>query len=253
MNVKPSLCLALLTVCAPLAHSEVCNPADLQGAYGFLLTGEAAIGAGPQPIATLGSLTFDGSGQISGTSSVKFTGLLLGNPVTGTYMAQEDCSVSWSLQDDSGGFQHFQGTMSSDGRRISFRQTDPGGARNGTMVRTAGACNSNSLSGRYNLSVSGSNIDVQTARNTGSISVKGFLDADGAGGVAFSSGSGLPPVSAGTYKFEDGCALHIVLKLPVGGDQTADMDFRGILADSGTAAFAIQTDPGGAVSLRLTR
>jgi len=251
--VKFLLWLVVVAASVLAAQADVCNPKDLQGAYGFLLTGETTIGAAPQPVATMGRLVFNGSGQVSGASSVKFTGLLLGNPVTGSYSAQQDCSVSFSLQDDSGNFQHFQGTMSSDGQRITFRQTDPGAADDGTMARAPADCNAASLTGRYNLSVSGDTIDVETARSTGSISLKGFLEADGAGGVAFSPATGLPPVSAGTYEFEDGCVIHLTLRLPVSGDQTTDLNFRGILAAGGTGVFGIQTDPGSAVSLRLAR
>ena len=173
--------------------------------------------------------------------------------MTGNYTAQQDCSVFWSLQDDSGNFQHFQGTMTGDGKRVTFRQTDPGGVENGTMARTAADCNAASLTGRYRLSVSGNTIDVDSARNTGSISVKGSLDADGAGGLAFSTKPGLPPTAAGSYEFEDGCVIHLVLRLPLTGGQTANLNFRGIFADGASSVFGIQTDPGSAVSLRLTR
>lgn len=142
--------------------------------------------------------------------------------------------------------------MSSDGRRITFRQSDPGGAQNGTMTRTPENCNSTSLNGRYSLSISGSRIDVETARNAGSVSLKGSLDADGAGELAFSPDAG-PTASAGTYEFEDGCVLHLILNLPVAGDQPTQMNFRGFVNDSGTAVFGMQTDPGSQVSLRLSR
>ena len=32
----------------------------------------------------------------------------------------------WTLQDDSGNFRRFAGTMSADGGHVDFRQTDPG-------------------------------------------------------------------------------------------------------------------------------
>ena len=66
---------------------------------------------------------------MSGTASATFSGLLLGNPVTGTYEAKSHCSVAWKLQDDSGAFQNFSGTLSTDGARVHFQQTDAGGAR----------------------------------------------------------------------------------------------------------------------------
>ena len=91
----------------------------------------------PKPTASLGRITFDGSGSLSGTSSATFGGLLLGNPVTGTYEAKSDCSVTWKLQDDSGAFQNFSGTALTDGTRVQFKQTDPGGAQNGIMQKTS--------------------------------------------------------------------------------------------------------------------
>jgi hypothetical protein len=53
--------------------------------------------------------------------------------VTGSYEAKSDCSVILKMQDDSGGFQHFSGTLSSDGSSVQFKQTDPGGAQRGIM------------------------------------------------------------------------------------------------------------------------
>ena len=64
------------------------------GVYGFELTGNATISASPQPVVSVGRLVFDGVGGISGVASVSFTGLYLGNPVTGKYEAHDDCSVS---------------------------------------------------------------------------------------------------------------------------------------------------------------
>src|SRR5690242_18361707 len=98
----------LLAAAVPAAcGAAVCNPAGVDGAYGFQLTGVATISGVSQPVVSLGRLVFDGQGSISGVSSVSFTGLYLGNPVTGMYQARTDCSIDWSLQDDSGNRQHF--------------------------------------------------------------------------------------------------------------------------------------------------
>jgi hypothetical protein len=98
--------------------ADVCNPADLLGPYAFQLTGSTDIAGTPKPAASLGRIAFDGLGGLSGTASATFRGLLLGNPVTGSYEAKSDCSVIWKLQDDSGGFQNFTGTLSSDGTSV---------------------------------------------------------------------------------------------------------------------------------------
>jgi hypothetical protein len=100
--------------------ADICNPVNL-------------IGPSAKPTASLGRISFDGQGSLSGTASAIFRGLLLGNPVTGSHEAKSDCSVIWKMQDDSGGFQHFSGTLSSDGSSVQFKQTDPGGAQRGIM------------------------------------------------------------------------------------------------------------------------
>src|SRR5512132_290367 len=94
--------------------ADVCNPADLVGPYAFQLTGSTDISGTPKPTASLGRISFDGHGSLTGTASAAFRGLLLGNPVTGSYEVKSDCSVIWKLQDDSGGFQHFRGKLSTD-------------------------------------------------------------------------------------------------------------------------------------------
>ena len=245
-------CFLACLLWLPAVHASVCNPEDFHGTYGFLLTGQANIGAGWQTAASVGQLVLDGSGNLSGVASVNFTGLYLGNPVTGTYEAHTDCTVVWNLQDDSGNFQHFQGTMSEDGRRVSFHQSDPGGARDGTMFRMASDCPVQSFRGRYRVRVSGATIDVQTGQVSGAISTEGLLEADGAGELAFAPGASSALLAAGTYDFEDGCFLHMAVELPAGGNETPVLNFRAVLAADGTAVVGVQSDPGTAVVLRLT-
>ena len=235
----------------PTAQAAVCNPADFSGAYGFLLTGDSKIGFGAQPAAALGRLVLDDSGKISGTVSAGFTGLLLGNPVTGGYEAHTDCSITWSLQDDSGNFQHFQGTATEDAKRITFRQTDPGGAPNGTMLRTSSGCDAGEFQGRYKLTLSGHTVNVDSGQVSGDVSLSGFLDSDDAGGVSFSRDAASPAAPAGTYEPDDDCFVHLTVQLPAGGNEAPEMNFRAILADGGKEMIGIQSDPGAVVSLRL--
>jgi hypothetical protein len=123
------------------AHAaDVCNPTDLVGPYAFQLTGTTDISGTSKPTASLGRIVFDGNGGLSGTASATFRGLLLGNPVTGSYESTWDCSVTWQLQDDSGAYQHFRGMLSPDGTRVEFKQTDAGGAQRGIMRKTSDGC-----------------------------------------------------------------------------------------------------------------
>src|SRR5436189_6164776 len=79
----------------PVAHAAVCDPKALHGAYGMSLTGATSIGGATRPVAAVGRLVVGDSGNLSGVSSTSFTGLILGNPVTGRYEAHVHCSVTW--------------------------------------------------------------------------------------------------------------------------------------------------------------
>src|SRR5579871_394680 len=132
-----SLLLILISALGLPLWADVCDPKDLQGTYGFQLSGETTISGQSKLVANVGRMVLAGDGEISGYSTVMFAGMLLGNPITGTYEARSDCTISWSLQDDSGAFQHFSGIATSDGKKVHFGQTDPGGAQRGTMARTS--------------------------------------------------------------------------------------------------------------------
>jgi hypothetical protein len=90
----PSWLFLVLLLTTAVKAGNVCNPTKLVGPYAFQLSGTTAISGTPKPTASLGRITFDASGSLSGTASATFRGLLLGNPVTGTYEAKSDCSVT---------------------------------------------------------------------------------------------------------------------------------------------------------------
>src|SRR5712692_6698813 len=133
------LFLLLVSSVALAFPAPRCTEANLAGPYGLQLSGEALISGTPAPAAAIARLVFDGQKSVNGYSSVNFNGLLLGNPVTGTYEVNSDCTMSWKLQDDSGAFQHFSGIIKRGGQKVEFRQTDPGAGGRGTMEKTAEA------------------------------------------------------------------------------------------------------------------
>jgi len=235
----------------PVAHAAVCDPKAFHGAYGLSLTGTTTIGGPKRPVAVVGRLVLDDSGNLSGISSTSFTGLILGNPARGKYEAHFDCSVAWTLQDDSGNFQHFSGTMSADDGHVAFRQTDPGGAGNGILRRTMDGCSVSSLAGTFTVTASGRTVDVNTAVDSGRVSVRGVLIADGAGNLYFDSGPDEPALGVGSYEVQDDCFVKLVMELPADGNQAASMHFRAIVVDNGREVLGIQTDPGTVVALRL--
>lgn len=215
------------------AHAApICDPGKLVGPYAFQLSGLTTISAMPQPTASLGRIVFDGSGGLTGTASAAFSGLLLGNPVTGTYQAKADCSVTWKLQDDSGAFQHFSGTFSPDGSRVEFRQTDAGGVQHGIMQRTPATCSAADLQKTFKFTVNGSTVPMQPGDVPHAVSAEGTLDV----------------ADNGTFKVDSDCTVHFTLTLP---PETLPMTMRGYLVNGGKKILAFQTDRGTMVAARL--
>lgn len=219
---------------ATVAAADACDPAQLHGVYGFQLAGPTTISGKPQAVVSVGRMVFDGQGGVSGVSSVSFTGLYLGNPVTGMYDARADCSASWSLKDDSGNHQHFAGKMTADGRSIQFRQTDPGSPSQGTLIKTADTCNDGDFQPRYRFAVSGNRINVDTGQDSGSISTSGIFER------------------TGEVEVGEDCFVQLHLAVPIAGADPVEMNFRGMLVDGGKELLGMAVDPGTAISLRLT-
>lgn len=217
----------------------VCDPAHLVGPYAFQLTGSTDIAGTPQPTVSLGRIAFDGRGNLSGTASATFDGLLLGNPVTGSYEAKSDCSVIWKLQDDSGAFQNFSGTVSADGTRVQFTQTDPGGAQRGMMQNTSDTCSAADLLKKYDFTVSGSIMPMQAGEVAHTLSAKGTLDI----------------AENGSFEVDSDCSVRFEWILPAEDEQDAEpslMAMRGFLVNGGKEILAFQTDPGAMVAARFT-
>jgi len=221
--------LLLLVPAFAAQAADVCNPAQLIGPYAFQLSGNTTISGTPQPTVSMGRIVFDGSGKLSGTSSAMFSGLLLGNPVTGTYEAKTDCTITWQLQDDSGAFQHFSGKLTPDLTRLPFRQTDPGGTR-GLMQKTSDSCSSGDLQSSYNYSVSGSTKAMNPGETAHAVSGKGTLDSGG-------------------FQVDSDCSVHFSMSVP---DSDRPMTMRGFLVAGGREILAFETDPGAMVAARLT-
>ena len=235
MRANWLLILALPAAQAALAD-DVCNPPNLLGPYAFQLTGATGISGTPQPSASLGRVVFDGRGNLSGTASATFSGFLLGNPVTGSYEAKSDCSVTWKLQDDSGAFQNFAGKLSADGSELQFRQTDPGAGPKGIMKKTPETCSAADLSKRYTFEISGSTTPMKDGdAPPHAVAAKGTLDV----------------AENGSFRVESDCGVRFDLKVADPDGQPTLIGIRGFLVSGGKEILAFQTDPGAMVAGRF--
>lgn len=75
-----------------------CNTANIKGAYGHLASASLPTGgdesASSIPLVTVGLLTFDGNGGISGSASGVKAGVMTPVTVTGTYSVNTDCTLT---------------------------------------------------------------------------------------------------------------------------------------------------------------
>jgi hypothetical protein len=115
--------------------------------------GVVTISGTEAPAASLATLTLAADHTVSGYSSVNFNGLLLGNPVTGTYELRPDCTLILALQDDSGAFQHFRGTVPNLGGAIAIRQTDAGTGEHGVLSKAVEDCTATSVHNGYSFTL----------------------------------------------------------------------------------------------------
>ncbi len=239
-----------LTLCA----ADPCSTAAFAGSYGLRLSGASTISGSPAPFANLSRLVFDGDGGITGYSFVNFNGLLLGNPVTGAYQVKRDCTVSWNLQDDSGAFQHFAGTLSPNGSRVDFRQTDSGIDGHGAMLPASAACAASDVGPSYALVLSGTATPLAGGDVPATISAHGELHMDGVSSATLiQTFDGAEVPANGTWSVESDCTFHFEFALPVKTSKTAvPMALRGILVNQGQQILAIQTNPATVASARFT-
>ena len=182
---------------------------------------------------------------MSGISSVNFAGYFLGNPVTGKYEAHADCSIVWSLQDDFGVWQHFEGKLTPDLLAVQFHQTDAGGARNGTMQKIAPTCSAAGLVARYSFALSGDAMPMNPGDAPRRISETGIAEPDAAGTFKLTLNDA---AGSGTIAIDSACIAQMTMALPT-GDTVA---LRGVLVDGGKRILAVETDPGTTVTATFT-
>jgi hypothetical protein len=242
----------LVALAAGLNAAPACSEADIEGWYGLQLSGLVTISGAEAPVATLARVVSDGHGTVTGYSSVNFNGLLLGNPVTGTYEVRPDCTMFMSLQDDSGAFQHFSGTVAPGGEKVELLQTDAGTGERGIMEKTSDACSAADVEDRYAFTLEGVYSPLAADGASGAISAEGEIHTDATGRFTLTRNVPRPATVNGIFEIDNDCIIRMEFSLPAGGHEAAiPMKLRGILVSSGKEILAIQTDPDVVASARF--
>ena len=98
----PSLVTATLTLlllgAAPSSRAGHCSVKSTAGKYGFTLNGAVISSTGAVPLAAVGRVTLDASGNVSGIESRSVGGGFANETFNGTYSVDADCTGTTTLQ-----------------------------------------------------------------------------------------------------------------------------------------------------------
>ena len=119
------------------AADKGCSNASLAGTFsqknaGSVISPAAMAG----PLANVGTLTFDGSGGVTGAVSKSLNGNIGSSTQTGTYEVNPDCTGTFMVLISPAGFtSHYFFVIDDSGSELQMICTDPGVVFSGTARR----------------------------------------------------------------------------------------------------------------------
>jgi hypothetical protein len=108
----------------------------LPGKEQFLTTNLVGFVSGV-PAETVGAVTLDGEGNISGTETFTTNGVVETLPVTGTYTENSNCTGTWQITPTGGAPTHFNTVVLNSGNGLLLIQTDHGAITAGNAQTSA--------------------------------------------------------------------------------------------------------------------
>jgi hypothetical protein len=222
----------------------VAVPASMSSA--FQAAGVDA-GGSSAPIAGAARLNLDGSGNITGYSSVNMAGQWLQGNITGTYTVNTDCTFSFALTDAGGTTENFAGILVSQSRSAMILQMDAGSGVSGTLKSVRGICQTSDLSGTFGLHYAGTTVGASSSP----YSSVGVVSLDGQGNLTaaesrFGGGSSSQVQSIGTMVVNSDCSFTMALS-SVSASGGA-MNFFGIAVTDNQQLLIVQSDAATAVT-----
>jgi len=139
----PALLIVLLAASATvraqaLGSNQSCTNASLAGTYGYTLNGWVLSSNGYLPFADSGSITPDGNGNFSGSSTFSLNGQPQSRTFSGTYTLNSDCRGTAKFSDNLSETINLSLLVAGNGQEIQLIQTDSGTDISGRRPATAG-------------------------------------------------------------------------------------------------------------------
>jgi hypothetical protein len=105
-----------------------CSLSTLKGSYALFGGGTITALIPPAPIAHVGTVTYDGAGNLVGSDTIMLNGATIPDTFTGTYTVTEGCMISVDIASTAVGVIHEVGWIVGAGKSTEVRLilTDPG-------------------------------------------------------------------------------------------------------------------------------
>jgi len=218
-----------------------CSNATLKGNYGFVLTG---VNNTPVLTATVGQITADGSGGLTGSETVSNDGAITANvSITGSYTIKKNCTGTATITPAGGSASNY--SLVVIGTQFQMVETDPGYTESGYALAQGSAnCSAAGIKGTFGFRGGGWNVSsslIPTA-DAGQVKADGLGNLSGTQQGSF-GGQVYSASFSGTYAVNGNCTGTITYSLE---GITTHASF--VVVDGGKAAFLIQTDAGAIVT-----
>ena len=243
----PAILLAAASNSNGQPVSHVCKNATLNGPYGYLMTGQVFLtNAGFVSYADSGSLTWDGSSKITGSSTLNVDGQSSSRTFTGTYTVNADCTGSVAFTDSLGNSGNLNMVIIESGVEIRLIEADSAAVISGDAKPQQTNCISNNVTGPYAFGIRGGFYD-----STGTFQLfadTGTLTSDGIGTFSLSdtasvAGNVGARSMSGKYTISSNCTGSTTLT-----DSSGDSEALNFTVVSGGEILFSETDSGVIVS-----
>lgn len=238
MNVSKLGFALLLGLCFSGYASASCTNATLVGNYGFTVTGVDSSG---ELAASVGQLTADGKGNLTGTFTNSTAGVISSNvPLTGTYSVKTNCTGTATITPSGGAATSFSLVVVSTGGQFELTETQAGSSQYGyALAQGKATCTNAGIKNTFGFRGGGFTAPQVPNAWAGQVKLNGLGSVTGSESASF--GGTIESFSlTGTYSVSSNCTGTATFNGGTGN--VAHTNF--VIVNGGQSIMQIQTDAG---------
>jgi hypothetical protein len=217
-----------------------CSNATLKDTYGFVLSG---VNNALVLTATVGQITPDGHGGLTGSETVSNDGVITSNSIGGSYALNKNCTGTATITPAGGSASKY--SLVVIGTQIQMVETDAGYTESGyAQAQGSANCSAAGVKGTFGFRGGGWNVSsslIPTA-DAGQVIADGMGNLSGTQQGSF-GGEVYSASFSGTYTANGNCTGTVTYSIE---GSTTHANY--VVVDGGKAAFLIQTDAGAIVT-----